>query len=166
MGASLLAVAKSIYYCFPSTTTATTTLLLFSFHHHNHLIFFPPRDSIKDFHLPSVIHFEAMSRVVNNNRGFLQLLADCPAYQRQFLLKTATPQQLHALVQVLYNIPMGHIPISEKISGYCCHIKMLYLTWPVQMSLTKQRTQYTIQIDSRNMLAIYNHGRRIKPGHI
>ena len=57
-----------------------------------------------------------MSRVVNNNRGFLQLLADCPAYQRQFLLKTATPQQLpvHALVQVLYNILMGHIPISEK----------------------------------------------------
>ena len=55
-----------------------------------------------------------MSRVVNNNRGFLQLLADCPAYQRQFLLKTATPQQLHALVQVLYNILMGHILISEE----------------------------------------------------
>ena len=55
-----------------------------------------------------------MSRVVNNNRGFLQLLADCPAYQRQFLLKTATPKQLQALVQVLYNILMGHIPISEE----------------------------------------------------
>ena len=55
-----------------------------------------------------------MSRVVNNNRGFLQLLADCPAYQRQFLLKTATPQQLHALVQVLCNILVGHIPISEE----------------------------------------------------
>ena len=55
-----------------------------------------------------------MSRVVNNNRGFLQLLADCPAYQRQFLLKTATPQQLHALVQVLYNVLMRHIPISEE----------------------------------------------------
>ena len=55
-----------------------------------------------------------MSRVVNNNRGFLQLLADCPAYQRQFLLKTATPQQLHALVQVLYNVFMGHIPIPEE----------------------------------------------------
>ena len=55
-----------------------------------------------------------MSRVVNNNRGFLQLLAYCLAYQRQFLLKTATPQQLHALVQVLYNILMGHIPISEE----------------------------------------------------
>ena len=55
-----------------------------------------------------------MSRVVNNNRGFLQLLADCPAYQRQFLLKTATPQQLHALVQVLYNILMRHIPIPEE----------------------------------------------------
>ena len=55
-----------------------------------------------------------MSRVGNNNRGFLQLLAYCPAYQRQFLLKTATPKQLHALVQVLYNILMGHIPISEE----------------------------------------------------
>ena len=55
-----------------------------------------------------------MSRVVNLNRGFLQLLAACPAYQRQFLLKTATPQQLHALVQVLYNVLMGHIPISEE----------------------------------------------------
>ena len=51
---------------------------------------------------------------MNNNRGFLQLLAACPAYQRQFLLKTATPQQLHALVQVLYNLLMGHIPISEE----------------------------------------------------
>ena len=51
---------------------------------------------------------------MNNNRGFLQLLADCPAYQRQFLLKTATPQQLHALVQVLYNMVVGHIPIPEE----------------------------------------------------
>ena len=42
------------------------------------------------------------------------MLADCPAYQRQFLLKTATPQQLHALVQALYNILLGHIPIPEE----------------------------------------------------
>ena len=42
------------------------------------------------------------------------MLADCPAHQRQFLLKTATPQQLHALVQVLCNILMGHIPIPEE----------------------------------------------------
>ena len=87
---------------FSSTTSATTICLLFSLHHHYHVIsiVFPPRDSIKDYQLPFLVHFVAMSRVVNNNRGFLQLLADCPAYQRQFLLKTATPQQLHALVQV------------------------------------------------------------------
>ena len=54
-----------------------------------------------------------MSLVVNNNRGFLQLLADCPVHHRQFLLKTATPQQIHALVQALYNILMGHISIPE-----------------------------------------------------
>ena len=39
-----------------------------------------------------VAHFVAMSRVVNNNRGSLQLLAYCLAHQRQFLLKRATPQ--------------------------------------------------------------------------
>ena len=55
-----------------------------------------------------------MSRVVNNNSGFLQLLADCPAYQRQFLFRTATPQQPHALVQVLYNILMEHISIPDE----------------------------------------------------
>ena len=54
-----------------------------------------------------------MSRVLNN-RVFLQLLADCPVHQRQFLLKTATPQQLHALVQLLYNILMAHISIPEE----------------------------------------------------
>ena len=31
-----------------------------------------------------------------------------------FFLKTATPQQLQALVQVLYNVLTGHIPISEE----------------------------------------------------
>ena len=55
-----------------------------------------------------------MSCVVNNNRGFLQLLSDCPVHQRQFLLKTAIPQQLHSLVQVLYNILRGHISIPEE----------------------------------------------------
>ena len=99
------------FYCFSLLVSSPFYCFLFfarSFH------FFSPRDSIKDCQLPSLVHFEAMFCVVNNNRGFLQLLADCPAYQRQFLLKTATPQQLHALVQVLYNILMGHIPISEE----------------------------------------------------
>ena len=108
------------FHCFPSSSFLLFFLLLlisivFS-PSPTRFIFFSPRDSIKDCQLPSLVHFEAMSRVVNNNRGFLQLLADCPAYQRQFLLKTATSQQLHALVQVLYNIKvlMGHIPIPEE----------------------------------------------------
>ena len=54
-----------------------------------------------------------MSRVVKNNRGFLQLLADCP-HQRQFLLKTATPQQMHALVQIIHNVLHENIPIPEE----------------------------------------------------
>ena len=110
------------------------------FAHSFHFFFLHHRDSLKYCQLPSLVHFVAMSRVVNNNRGFLHLSADCPD-QRQVPLKTATPQQLHVLVQVLYNILMEHIPIPQKISGYCCHIRMLYLTWPDQMSLAKQRSE-------------------------
>ena len=99
------------FYCFPSSSSSflllslllLLLLLILSFDHSFHS-FFSTRFYKR---LP-------MSRVVNNNRGFLQLLADCPAYQRQILSKTATPQQLHALVQVLYNVLMGHIPISEE----------------------------------------------------
>ena len=100
---------------FPSTTTATTTCLLFSILRQLDS-FFSARDSIKDCHLTSLVHSIAMPRVVNNNHGFRQLLADCPVHQRQFLLKTATLQQPHALVLVLYNILMGHIsiPLNNK----------------------------------------------------
>ena len=55
-----------------------------------------------------------MPQVVKNSRGFLQILAVCPAHQRQFLLRTASPQQLHALVQVLYNILKEYILIPEE----------------------------------------------------
>ena len=55
-----------------------------------------------------------MSRVVKNNRGFLQLLAHCPTHQCEFLLMTATPQQVHALVQVLYNVLKEYILFPEE----------------------------------------------------
>ena len=53
-----------------------------------------------------------MSQVVKDNRGFLQFLAVCPAHQGQFLLRTAGPQQLHALV--LYNILKEYILIPKE----------------------------------------------------
>ena len=55
-----------------------------------------------------------MSRVVKNNHGFLQLLAHCSIHQCEFLLRTATPQQVQALVQVLYNVLKQHIPFPEE----------------------------------------------------
>ena len=45
-----------------------------------------------------------MSYAVKNNFGFLKVLADCPSHQHHFLFRTATPQQMHALVQILYNV--------------------------------------------------------------
>ena len=55
-----------------------------------------------------------MSRVVKNNRGLLQLLADCPHQQRQFLLKRAHPQQAHALVQIIQNVFYENIPMHKE----------------------------------------------------
>ena len=62
----------------------------------------------------SLVQSTVMSRVVKNNRGFLQLLAHFPIHQCEFLLRTATPQQVHALVQVLYNVRKQHIPFPEE----------------------------------------------------
>ena len=55
-----------------------------------------------------------MSRLVKNNRGFLYLLVHSPIHQCEFLLMTATPQQVHALVQVLYNVLNQYIPFPEE----------------------------------------------------
>ena len=58
-----------------------------------------------------------MSRVARNNinnRGFLQLLADCSPEQRKFLLMAATPQQMHALVQVILNVFHENLPFSGE----------------------------------------------------
>ena len=60
-------------------------------------------------------HFTTMSRVVKNNLPFLHLLTCCPEHQRQFLLETATPEQIHVLVQILFNVCHGHIPVSKEV---------------------------------------------------
>ena len=56
-----------------------------------------------------------MSRVVKSNLPFLHLLTCCPEHQRQFLLETATPEQMHALVQIVFNILHGNIPVSKEV---------------------------------------------------
>ena len=61
-----------------------------------------------------------MSRVVKNNLPFLHLLTCCPEHQRQFLLETATPEQIHALVQILFNLCHGNIPVSKEVK---CNLK-------------------------------------------
>ena len=105
-----------------SFTTTTTAFLFFCFTTTTTFLFFPPSDSIKDRKLPQLVQFVSMSQVVKNNRGFLQLLAFCPDHQRHFLFRTATPQQLHGLVQVLYNVLKECIrmPEENKLNVFSC----------------------------------------------
>ena len=105
--------------------TTTTTILLFSPPQQQFCCFSPPpplqfycfhhrHHQIKDCVVLALAHFIAMSRVVKNNRGFLQILAECSSERRQFLLMTASAQQMHALVQVVCNVLLKHIPVSEE----------------------------------------------------
>ena len=58
-----------------------------------------------------------MSRIVRNNLFFLHLLTCCPEHQRQFLLETATSEQIHPLVQILLNMLHGKIPVSNEVKS-------------------------------------------------
>ena len=102
------------FYCSPSSSTILlfsllrlllSILLNYRHRHHN---------SLRSCKPVSLVQSAIMSQVVKNNRGFLQLLAHCPTHQCEFLLMTATPQQVHALVQVLYNVLKEYIPFPEE----------------------------------------------------
>ena len=74
-----------------------------------------PSKIIKCKYLSSLSHFTTMSRVVKNNLPSLHLLTSCPEHQREFLLETATPEPIHALVQSLYNLRHGNTPVSKEV---------------------------------------------------
>ena len=101
------------FYCSPSSSSILLfSLLLLNYivlnHRHRH------HNSLKNCKPVSLVQSVIMSQVVKNNRGFLQLLAHCPTHQCEFLLRTATPHQVHALVQVLYNVLKEYIPFPEE----------------------------------------------------
>ena len=122
------------FYCFLSTTTATTTFLLFSLHHYHHhhtsIVFPPPPPHFYCCYpspsrfilfvstrfykrLPTAILSSFCSNVSCSKQQswFSSAISCLPCLSAPVFLKTATPQLLYALVQVLYNILMGHIPI-------------------------------------------------------
>ena len=119
------------FYCSPSSSSfssSSSSILLFSLFLLLLLLFLPlfllssivlnhrhrHNNSLKNRKPVSLVQSAIMSRVVKNNRGFLQLLANCPTHQCEFLLRTNTPQQVHALVQVLYNVLKEYIPFSAE----------------------------------------------------
>lgn len=73
--------------------------------------------------------------------GFLKLLGDRPSHQRHFLLRTATPQQIHALVQVLHNVLNKYIPIPDENRGKLLPYKetLSFLALPAVPYKTKKR---------------------------
>ena len=75
-----------------------------------------------------------MSRVVKNNLPFLHLLTCCPEHQRQFLLETATPEQIHALVQIVFNMLHGNIPVSKEVKR---NLKKQSMQMPLLVSLNQ-----------------------------
>ena len=110
-----------------------------------------------------------MSQVVKNNRGFLQFLAVCPAHQRQFLLRTASPQQLQSNPGIsnsfnsmsplfrrkiefpwIYPYVFSHLPsaISNSTLSKCTVIISVcsfcfYRLFPIQKYICNERLLFT-----------------------
>jgi len=90
-----------------------------------------------------------MSRVpvLKNNRGFLQLLEHCPTYQCEFLLRTATPQQVHSLDQVLYNVLKQYIPFPEENMQKLLPLKDVLISHAEPNVLYKKKKNILVQED-------------------
>ena len=55
-----------------------------------------------------------MSELLRRNHGFLHLLNNTPSFhQKKNILMSATPEQVHALCEVCYNVLTGCIPSTE-----------------------------------------------------
>lgn len=46
--------------------------------------------------------------------SFLEFLAIAPPHQQKMLLKSSTDEQLKLLIEIIYNIAMDNIPISDE----------------------------------------------------
>ena len=53
---------------------------------------------------------------LRRNDNFFKFLSSCSPHQQQLLLETATPKQIHALCESVYQVFKGNIPLnpSEK----------------------------------------------------
>ena len=63
-----------------------------------------------------------MSQLLCKQIGYLNNLAHCSPHQKQMLLTTATPEQIHVICEVCSNITKGIIPLSynekERLRGH------------------------------------------------
>ena len=56
-----------------------------------------------------------MSRRVDKQRAFLQLLRSSEKNQQKAILKTASDEQIKTLSEIVLNLLAGHIPINIKL---------------------------------------------------
>ena len=56
----------------------------------------------------------AAYRRINKHRPFLELLQSAEKNQQQALLKTATNEQIRILSEIVLNILIGNIPLTQK----------------------------------------------------
>lgn len=55
-----------------------------------------------------------MSQLIKKEKDFLRLLLHNSDKQRKVLLKTIEKAQLNAIVQIVYNVMLGHCALPEK----------------------------------------------------
>jgi len=76
-------------------------------------------------------------KLIKQHHAYLQVLANANPKMRRVILQNSSPQQIHALVQVIVNILLGNVPISskqkQKIAKYKNSLrKLLYSSYNKQ----------------------------------
>ena len=56
-----------------------------------------------------------MSKILRENKAFLELLASTNPMQQRALLVTATPSQIHSICECVINMLYGTIPLDERV---------------------------------------------------
>ena len=126
------------FYCFSSSSSSFYCFLSFAYSFH---FFFSTRFYIR---LPTAIFSSLCSNVSCREQqswfsSAVSLLPclSAPVSFKDSYSKTTTCTSPSLIQYTIYSWDTFLSP--KKISGYCCNIRMLYLTWLDQMSLSKQR---------------------------
>ena len=136
------------FYCFPPPPPHQISIVIFHHHHHISIVFllhpilltFSSRIGNKRLQATTISSFCSNVSCGEQQSWFSSTVGwlSCSSVPVSFEDSHSTANLCTSPSFTQYTL-WDTFPSRKKISEYCCHIRMLYLTWPDQIFLTEQR---------------------------